>query len=109
MLRKFEELITEIEHDGERFVPIEEIAKLAVSHRNFFKDNIAVESSFNKKNNTHNCIVTSSSFVIKLFVEIEKFNVNLYEVYEGNILYSMPFYNQVLIVKNLIKWGFVEP
>lgn len=28
-MRKFEELIQEIEHDWERFVPIEEIAKLA--------------------------------------------------------------------------------
>lgn len=104
-MRKFEELIQEIEHDWERFVPIEEIAKLA-----FFRE---ISKEFSPKswvNDQENNVTMEfyRSFGNKTYT----LTTTIWE--DGNIRISIDnnLYvpgNQVQIVKNLIKWGFVEP
>lgn len=99
-LRPFDDLIKTIEIDGEVFCPIEEIAKLAIcvgevkNVKTFaLKGCDAIfygETSF-------------SNSGIKIIINTE-FDIELYDEYGIS-----KNYNQVQIVKNLIKWGFIEP
>jgi hypothetical protein len=115
-LRPFEDLIKEIEIDGERFVPIEEIAKLATGYfqnKKYFK--IVKSKSIKRKwfriseklgggyiqdiTITENySIADSDNMSIKSVMYDENWKV-----------FSESYYNKFQIVKNLIKWGFIKP
>ena len=103
MIRPFEDLIKPIEIDGETFVPIEEIAKLALNVINIEM----VEPSITQ--HRHNARLTGMAIFNygKAYIEVviqRDFDIATY-INQGK---ETP-YNQVQIVKNLIKWGFVKP
>ena len=107
-LRPFEDLIKPIEYDGKTFVPIEEIAKLACNNNSFVKN---IETFTERENRKRIANKYRAEIIIKdmsyesVTVTIEKsFRITLW--IEGDWI---PHFNQVQIVKNLIKWGFVEP
>ena len=104
-IRPFEDLIKPIEYRGETFVPIEEIAKLGMSE-------------------IDNSITEISEKIISVFGSAQcKVNRKIYNYKIGYWFYItdsfnmfssdsdevMSVFNQVQIVKNLIKWGFIEP
>lgn len=100
-LRPFEDLIKTIEYDGEAFVPIEEIAKMALGKK-IKKSGIGIIKRvkicyINHKN---------KEGLVKQILVDRNFNVMYYCVIDIDMLVTK---NQVQIVKNLIKWGFIEP
>ena len=102
-LRPFEDLIKPMEIDGKTFVPIEEIAKLAVS-----PEVQAVTFGKHKINENIVHTVVKGHRNTKLGFSIAK-NYSVYVYHLNVFLGNTDVYNQVQIVKNLIKWGFVEP
>ena len=105
-LRPFEDLIKPIEYQGETFIPIEEIAKLAMSDVDNSNAEI-VEKSISKFGSAE-CRINRS------FYDCETNNYCFYITDSFNAFCTdygepMSIFNQVQIVKNLIKWGFVEP
>ena len=108
-LRPFEDLIKTIEYDGKTFVPIEVIAKLAI--KNYYQRECLIKSLL---------IVPITDFTTCFAEFIDKHQHILFIVIYNNFdiivkipdnanLLINPTKNQVQIVKNLIKWGFVEP
>ena len=98
-LRPFEDLIKPIEYDGKTFVPIEEIAKLALS---YLKEVVVRTSTLDSR---IVCFLETSTFRHTMII-FKGYDILMFaNGYHQNIKVE----NQVQIVKNLIKWGFVEP
>ena len=104
-LRSFEDLIKPIEIDGETFVPIEEIAKLGMSKI----DNNIPEIS-------EKGISIFGTAQCKVNIKIYDYQIKYYfgindsfDTFCSNDSEVITVDNQVQIVKNLIKWGFIEP
>jgi hypothetical protein len=98
-LRPFEDLIKPIEFEGETFIPIEEIAMLA------FDANLThSEVKVNSKEIVTLYVIINKKYGFRLIVR-EDFNIHAFD----NDCLIETIDNQVQIVKNLIKWGFVEP
>lgn len=104
--RPFEDLIKEIEIDGERFVPIVKIGELAFGFSEIdkrFSPNFWINDQ--EPNGTMEFYQSFGNKTYTLKVTIwEDGNVR---ISIGNNLHIPS--NQVQIVKNLIKWGFIEP
>lgn len=103
-LRPFEDIIKEIEFEGETFVPIEEIAKISFSHVDSKKIKL-VESDFSP-----NHIIC----YFKIAASTANFIVSINSIFDIYITYlidteKIETHRQVKIVKSLIKWGFIEP
>jgi len=98
-LRPFEDLIKTIEVDGKVFCPIEAIAKLAVCVGTLKGDKNPLISYFN----AYWSGFDSFGHCFKIVID-KIFDIELYFDHDTYIVS-----NQVQIVKNLIKWGFVEP
>ena len=110
-LKPFEDLIKPIKYDGETFVPIRIIAELAFNHNAKTVENseIWVNSSYDCKAYIKYSIdfenVGFTTFCIGIW---RGFNVDgTIEIFLKKSIHTPN--NQVQIVKNLIKWGFVEP
>lgn len=113
-VRPFDDLIKEIEFDGEKFIPAQKIAALCFNYKdNAVKQNpkMWVNASYDysmwyqfetniMKPLKHECSIgISRNFDITTYFKIGA------EEAKKNI--GMPAYNQVEIMKNLIKWGFI--
>ena len=112
-LRPFEDLIKTIEYDGKTFVPIEEIFLIQLFKEN--KKGISFIKSKTTSNQFRWVKISTSSlneFTHTLRIRITTddnifFEMSLWK--DGLFIKNMPIYGIVQIVKNLIKWGFVEP
>ena len=113
-VRPFEDLIKEIEFEGEKFVPAQKIAALCFNYNEKTVKNKAqmwVNSTYDcrmwylfetniLKPKKHQCSIgISRNFDISTYHRIGE------EEPKSNV--GMPPSNQVEIVKNLIKWGFI--
>ncbi len=108
-IKPFEDLIKTIEYDGNTFVPIEEIAKLAIEnyfelkYSNISSAIVPIDDSFSA------CSGYISNSECRKFVIIhDNFDVSINEETYDDFSHLLTC-NQVQIIKNLIKWGFVEP
>lgn len=99
-LRPFEDLIKPIEYDGETFIPIERIAELAIPRT--MKD-IVIRKGRGWRAINFSCKHSGIKFNVSLG---KNFNVIIYNYSNFK---DEKIYNQVKIVKSLIKWGFIEP
>ena len=103
MTRPFEDLIKPIEIDGETFVPIEEIAKLATGD----KENLKFGKPLFKGSKSYpfmTLLIKYKGGEKQIFLIEDDFEIALFDNYA-----LIRHHYQVQIVKNLIKWGFVEP
>lgn len=113
-VRPFEDLIMEIEFDGEKFIPAQKIAALCFNYNEKTVKNKAkmwVNNSYDYtmwyvfqtnilKPKKHQC-----SIGIGRDFDIRTYHIIGDEEPKSNV--GMPPSNQVEIVKNLIRWGFV--
>ena len=104
-LRPFEDLIKTIEYDGETFIPIEEIAKTAMS--DITDSTTKVLGMSISKFGVAECII--NRHVYETDIKYCFYVTDTFNVFCNHNLEKMSVFNQVQIVKNLIKWGFVEP
>ena len=113
-VRPFDDLIEEIEFDGEKFIPAQKIAALCFNYNEKAVKNKAkmwVNNSYDYtmwyvfqtnilKPKKHQCSIgISRNFDVSTYHRIGD------EEPKSNV--GMPPSNQVEIVKNLIRWGFV--
>jgi hypothetical protein len=110
-VRPFDDLIKEIEFEGEKFIPAEKIAALCFNYNEKAVKNKAkmwVNNSYDYtmwyvfqtnilKPNKHQCSIGIS----------RNFDVSIYHKIGDKSNIGMPPSNQVETVKNLIRWGFV--
>lgn len=113
-LRPFEDLINEIEFDGEKFIPIEKIvalafnynenavkyeAKMWINHSYDYAAHYMFETKILEPK-SHKCSV----------VIFKNFDIWIYHKIDNNESNNtgIPASNQVEIVKNIIKWGFIK-
>lgn len=108
-LRPFNDLINEIEVDGERFIPAQKIAALCYNY-----NEEAVKSNVEMwVNDSYDCAmwyVFESPFK-------KRWSIGIYRNYDIRIYYKipgvessnagMPACNQVEIITNLMRWGFI--
>jgi hypothetical protein len=112
-LRPFEDLIKPIEFEGETFIPIEEIFLLQLfkeSRKGISFIKSKTTSSQNKWVKIQTSSLNQFTHVLKIIITtIDNifFESSLWK--DGIFIEDMPIYQIVQIVKNLIKWGFVEP
>lgn len=98
-LRPFEDLIKRIEHNGKTFIPIEKIAELALCVGMLKGDKAPLIHYYNAYwsgfDSFGNCfkIAIDTNFDIELSFDHDTYIVS----------------DIIKIVKNLIKWRFVEP
>ena len=113
-VRPFEDLIREIDFNGERFIPAQRIASLCFNYNEDTVKNCAkmwINNGYDYKMwyvfqtdilkpKRHECTVGVSRF----------FDISIYHKIgdvEPKSNVGMPPSNQVELVKNLIKWGFI--
>lgn len=114
IVRPFDDLIKEINFDGEKFIPAQKIASLCFNYTNGVvknKSKMWVNNSYDYcvwyvfetnilKPKKHQCSISISRL----------FDVATYHIIDGKESSSnvgIPASNQVEVVKRLIKWGFV--
>jgi len=107
-LRPFEDLIKTIDIDGKVFVPIEVIAELAFDNNNKLHLNTSIQKIesgiflFSEVTINKSFPLDNDIFIMTVDTD---YDVSIIEDTQN----EQSIVNQVQIVKNLIKWGFIEP
>ncbi len=115
IIRPFEDLIKEIEVDGEKFIPAQKIAALCFN----YSGQTVQHKAQMWVNSSYDCamwylfetkILQPKKHLCSVGI-YRSFDIRTYHEFDDSKQKSgaMPPCNQVEIVKLLIKWGFVKP
>lgn len=106
-VRPFSDLIEEIEIDGERFIPITKIAKLAFNDHNPEKPN-NIKIWINKDYDGRAWYISKLMTDIDRLISIDQ-NFDVRKYYETQKkTYEQAPANQMQIFRELVKWGFLK-